>query len=70
MSNETKKQSFIAEAVYQLSACAVNCEGDPGDLAEFEKLAIQYLKESFKNGLKAGYRKAKRTEAEGQHEAQ
>ena len=70
MSNETKKQSFIAEAVYQLSACAINCEGDPGDLAEFEKLATRYLKQSFVNGLKAGATKAKRAATEGQHVAQ
>lgn len=59
MPSKTKKQSFISQALYQLSACAANHGVDLAELDKFEQLAIQYLKQSFKNGVGAGYQKAK-----------
>lgn len=57
MSTQTKKQSFIQEALEQLCACAVQSGFNESELKPFEELAVQLLKESFKNGLKAAYRK-------------
>ena len=57
MSTETKKQSFIQEALTELCDCATHFGFDQAELKTFEELAVQYLKESFKNGLKAAYRK-------------
>ncbi len=57
MSTETKKQSFIQEALTELSACATQFGFDQAELGTFEELASQLLKDSFKNGLKAAYRK-------------
>jgi len=59
MSTETKKQSFIQEALTELCECATRFGFDKAELKTFEELAVQYLKDSFKNGLNAGYRKSK-----------
>jgi len=60
MSKETKKQSFIQEALTELSACATQFGFDRAELKTFEELASQLLKDSFKNGLRAGYGKSAR----------
>lgn len=63
MSTETKKQSFIQEALTELCECATHFGFDKAELKTFEELAVQYLKESFKNGLKAAYRKQSKGES-------
>jgi len=74
MSKEDKTQSFLKEALNQFAAGLADSGIDLAELGTFQDLAVKYLKESFKNGVKAGYRKAyqekrKPAEAEGQHPA-
>jgi len=57
MSTETKKQSFLQEATAELENLALDFGVEGSDLETLGNLATKLLKESFKNGLKAAYRK-------------
>jgi len=64
----TNKQSFLEEAVAQFATCAANYGLDFTNLDDFEKLVVDLLKQSFKNGVKTGFSKAQKQlrQAEGQ----
>jgi len=59
MSTETKKPSFLQEAKTELENLALDFGVEGSNLETLGDLATKLLKDSFKNGLNAGYRKAK-----------
>ena len=73
MSTETKKPSFLQEAKTEIENLALDFGVEGANLETLGDLATKLLKDSFKNGLNAGYRKAKgesKAKAEGQSEKQ
>jgi len=58
MSEETKKQAYLEESLYQLSACAGNFGVDLARLGGFKNLVIRCLQRAFRNGCEEGYRRA------------
>jgi len=73
MSTQTKKPSFLQEAKTELENLALDFGVEGANLETLGDLAIKLLKDSFKNGLNAGYRKAKgesKGKVEGQSEKQ
>jgi len=59
MSTQTKKPSFLQEAKTELENLALDFGVEGSNLETLGDLATKLLKDSFKNGLNAGYRKAK-----------